>query len=85
MKAMLRSAKGSFRSFFAISNEKTGIISVRNRNVAMKNRNVAIDNRNVEVDERNVAETEKKFHALKKILVTLKYEKIRQINKFLIQ
>jgi hypothetical protein len=55
-KAMSRSKKGSFRSFFAISNEKTGVIPVQNRNVAMKNRNVAIDNGKVEVGERNAVE-----------------------------
>jgi hypothetical protein len=60
-KAMLQSEKGSFRLFFAISNEETGVIPVRNGNVAMKNRNVAIDNGKVEVGERNVAETEEKF------------------------
>jgi hypothetical protein len=63
-KAMLRSEKGSFRLFFAISNEKTGVIPFRNENVAMKNRNVAIDNGQVEVGDRNVAETEEKFHSL---------------------
>jgi hypothetical protein len=61
--AILRSGKGSFRSFFAISNEKTGVILVRNGNVAMKNRNIAIDNGKAEVGDRNVAETEKTFHA----------------------
>jgi hypothetical protein len=63
MKAVLRSEKESFRSFFAISNEKTGVIPVRNWNVAMKNWNVAIDNGNVEVGDRNVVAMEEKFHS----------------------
>ncbi|MDR1347834.1 MAG: hypothetical protein LBJ63_05305 [Prevotellaceae bacterium] len=62
-KAMLRSEKGSFRLFFAISNEKTGVIPVADRSIVAKNRNVAIDNGKVEVGDRNVAETEEKFHA----------------------
>jgi hypothetical protein len=89
-KAMSRSEKGNFRLFFAISNEKTGIIPILDGNVAMKNRKVAIDNRNAEVSDRNVAEMEEKFNTLlikggkvtfcpgidlKKILATLKYEK----------
>jgi hypothetical protein len=63
MKAMLWSEKGSFRSFFAISNEETGIIPVADRNATMKNRKVAIDNGKVEVGNRNVAETDEKFHS----------------------
>jgi hypothetical protein len=97
MKAMLWSEKGNSRSFFAISNEKTGIISVRNGNVAMKNGNVAIDNGKVEVGDRNVAEMEEKFNSsliknpkvafrsgidLKEMFATLKYEKIKQIGSY---
>jgi DNA primase large subunit len=63
IKAMSRSEKESFRLFCAISNEKTGVIPLQNRNVAMKNRNVAIDNGKVKVGERNVAEMKENFHA----------------------
>jgi hypothetical protein len=92
MKAMLWSKKGSFRSFFAISNEKTGIIPVRNGKVAMKNRKVAIDNGKVELGDRNVVEMEVKFNSsliknpkvtfrsgidLKEMFATLKYEKAK--------
>jgi hypothetical protein len=62
MKARLRSEKENFRSFFAISNEKTGVIPVQNGNVAMKNRNVTIDNGKVEIGDRNVAEKKEKFY-----------------------
>jgi hypothetical protein len=61
--AMSQLKKGSFRSFCAISNEKTVVIPVRNGNIVVKNLNVAINNGKVEVGERNVAKMKENFHA----------------------
>jgi phosphopantetheine adenylyltransferase len=82
---MLRSEKENFRLFFAISNEKTGITPVQNRNAAMKNGKVSIDNGKVEVGDGNVAETEAKFSAslIKRGKKNTEFETLEQIASLL--